>query len=169
MEERTCCPSVFLQIPQRCVHCFQTHYKVLSREYKCLTFEARIKWYPAYLIKNNVGLVQFFYILSSYDMVLRHGKWQKLQPQSYKYSLIAAYEESWISTGRKWSQMKNSGEEPRKPRYLYRLRGAKWNWIGHNWGKDMILLKEKFWIGTHRDNGKEGGLNRRGDRSTTRH
>ena len=34
----------------------------------------------------------------------------------------------------------------------------------------MILLKERFWIGTHRDNGKEGGLNRRGgDRSTTRH
>jgi hypothetical protein len=34
----------------------------------------------------------------------------------------------------------------------------------------MILLKERLWIGTHRDNGKEGGLNRRGgDRSTTRH
>ena len=34
----------------------------------------------------------------------------------------------------------------------------------------MVLLKERFWIGTHRDNGKEGGLNRRGgDRSTTRH
>ena len=33
-----------------------------------------------------------------------------------------------------------------------------------------ILLKERFWIGTHRDNGKEGGLKRRGgDRSTTRH
>ena len=30
----------------------------------------------------------------------------------------------------------------------------------------MILLKERFWIGIHRDNGKEGGLNRRGgDRS----
>jgi hypothetical protein len=34
----------------------------------------------------------------------------------------------------------------------------------------MILLKERLWIGTHRDNGKEGGLNRHGgDRSTTRH
>jgi hypothetical protein len=34
----------------------------------------------------------------------------------------------------------------------------------------MIPLKERFWIGTHRDNGKEGGLKRRGgDRSTTRH
>jgi hypothetical protein len=34
----------------------------------------------------------------------------------------------------------------------------------------MIPLKESFWIGTHRDKGKEGGLNRRGgDRSTTRH
>ena len=34
----------------------------------------------------------------------------------------------------------------------------------------MILLKERFWIGTHRDNGKEGALNiRGGDRSTTRH
>jgi len=33
-----------------------------------------------------------------------------------------------------------------------------------------ILLKERFWIGNHRDNGKEGGLNRRGgDRSTTGH
>ena len=34
----------------------------------------------------------------------------------------------------------------------------------------MILLKERFWIGTHWYNGKEGGLNRLGgDRSTTRH
>ena len=34
----------------------------------------------------------------------------------------------------------------------------------------MILLKERFWIGTHRDNGKEGSLNRRGgDRYKTRH
>ena len=34
----------------------------------------------------------------------------------------------------------------------------------------MILLKGRFWIGTHRDNGKERGLNRRGgDWSTTRH
>ena len=34
----------------------------------------------------------------------------------------------------------------------------------------MIILKEGFWIGTHRDNGKEGGLNRRGgDQSTARH
>ena len=24
----------------------------------------------------------------------------------------------------------------------------------------MILLKERSWIGTHRENGKEGGLNR---------
>ena len=23
----------------------------------------------------------------------------------------------------------------------------------------MILSKERFWIGTHKDNGKEGGLN----------
>jgi hypothetical protein len=34
----------------------------------------------------------------------------------------------------------------------------------------MILLKERLWIGTHRDNGKEEDLNRRGgDRSTTRY
>jgi hypothetical protein len=45
------------------------------------------------------------------------------------------------------------------------IKRRKWNW-----GRDMIPLKERFWIGTHRDNGKEGGLNRRGgDRSTTRH
>jgi len=31
-------------------------------------------------------------------------------------------------------------------------------------------LKERLWIGTHRDNGKEGDLNRRGgDQSITRH
>ena len=34
----------------------------------------------------------------------------------------------------------------------------------------MIPLKERSWIGIHRDNGKEGGLSRRGeDRSTARH
>ena len=34
----------------------------------------------------------------------------------------------------------------------------------------MIQLKERSWIGIHRDNGKEGGLSRRGgDRSTVRH
>ena len=34
----------------------------------------------------------------------------------------------------------------------------------------MILLKERFCIETHRDDGKEGDLNiRGGDRSTTRH
>ena len=33
----------------------------------------------------------------------------------------------------------------------------------------MIPLKERSWIGIHRDNGKEGGLSRRGgDRSTAR-
>jgi hypothetical protein len=48
--------------------------------------------------------------------------------------------------------------------YLYRLRG------GNGIGLGMILLKERLWIGTHRDNRKEGGLNRRGgDRSTMRH
>ena len=34
----------------------------------------------------------------------------------------------------------------------------------------MIALKERSWIGIHRDNGKEGGLSRRGgDWSTVRH
>ena len=34
----------------------------------------------------------------------------------------------------------------------------------------MIPLKERSWIGIHRDNGKEGGLSRSGgDRSTVRH
>ena len=33
----------------------------------------------------------------------------------------------------------------------------------------MIPLKVRSWIGIHRDNGKEGGLSRRGDRSTARH
>ena len=34
----------------------------------------------------------------------------------------------------------------------------------------MIPLKERSWIGFHRDNGKERGLSRRGgDRSTARH
>jgi hypothetical protein len=33
----------------------------------------------------------------------------------------------------------------------------------------MILLKERLWIGTHRDNRKEGGLNRRGGERSTRY
>jgi hypothetical protein len=50
------------------------------------------------------------------------------------------------------------------------IKRRKWNWIGYALRKGHALLKERLWIGTHRGNGKEGGLNRRGgDRSTTRH
>ena len=61
-------------------------------------------------------------------MDLRHGNWLKLQPQSCRRSLIAAYIKFWIPTGRKWSQMKNFGEGLRKSRYPYRLKGR--NGIG---------------------------------------
>jgi hypothetical protein len=43
---------------------------------------------------------------------------------------------------------------------LYEISKRKAKWLG----------QERSWIGTHRDNGKEGGLSRRGgDRSTARH
>ena len=49
------------------------------------------------------------------------------------------------------------------------IKRRKWNWIRHTLRKGHDII-ERFWIATHRDNGKEGGLNRRGgDRSTTRH
>jgi hypothetical protein len=43
--------------------------------------------------------------------------------------------------------MKNSGKEPRKPRYLYRLRGGNGNWIGHTLrkGHDTIEREVLDW------------------------
>jgi hypothetical protein len=50
------------------------------------------------------------------------------------------------------------------------IKRRKWNWIGHTLRKGHDTIEREVLIGTHRDNGKEGGLNRRGgDRSTTRH
>ena len=76
-------------------------------------------------------------------MDLRRGKKWKLPPQSWRPSLIAAYDESWTSTGRKWFQMKNSGEGQGKSRCPRMIKRRKWNWIGHTLRKGHEAIERE--------------------------